>query len=94
MIEANSEYIFKYEEVVTALIKHQGLHEGLWCLRAEFGLNAVNVNTEVGSKDIVPAALLALKSLGLQVGTEINALTMDASKVNPKPKGDIKKKAK
>ncbi len=79
------QYNFPFKEVVEALVKKQGLHEGLWSLRVEFGLSAVNLNTVEGSKDATPAAIVPLVKLGIQRGKEENNLTVDAAKVNPKP---------
>jgi hypothetical protein len=79
-----TQYIFTYEEVVTALLKQQEIHEGLWALRVEFGLGAINVNTVEGSKEVTPAAIVAVKSLGIQEGKELNSLTVDAAVVNPR----------
>jgi hypothetical protein len=78
-------YNFTYAEVVEALVKRQGLHKGLWALRVEFGLGAANINQVEGSKDATPAAIIPLVKLGIQVGKELNNLTVDAAKVNPRP---------
>ena len=85
-----SKYTFSYKEVVEALIKQQGLHEGLWMLGVEFGLAAINVNTAEGSDELTPAAIVPIKSLALQRGIEINSLTADAAVVNPRPKQNSK----
>ena len=87
MAEA-SQYTFTYKEVVEALIKQQEIHEGVWSLRVEFGLAAVNINTSEGSAEITPAAIVPIKSIGLQRGTEDNSLTVDAGQINPKLKKD------
>jgi len=91
MAEA-TRYIFTFKEVTEALIKQQGLHEGLWMFSAEFGLGAVNIGGAEGSKELSPAAIVPIKSVGLQQGTEDNSLTVDAAKVNPKPKSAGQKK--
>lgn len=85
MAEA-TQYTFTYKEVVEALIKQQGLHEGLWMLRVEFGLAATNLNAVEGGTDLTPAAIVPIKALGLQTGREDNSLTVDAAKVNPQSK--------
>jgi hypothetical protein len=87
-----TQYTFTYKEVVEALIKQQGLHEGLWMLRVEFGLAATNINSVEGGTDLTPAAIVPVKALGLQVGREDNSLTVDAAKVNPLPKTTKKTK--
>lgn len=79
------EYVFSYKEVVEALLKQQGIHEGLWSLRVEFSLGAANINTIAGSKELMPAAIIPVKSIGLQRGAEDNSMTVDAAKANPKP---------
>jgi len=74
-------YTFSHKEVVEALIKLQGLHEGLWMLYVEFGLGAANVGP--AEDQITPAAIIPVVKLGLQKGEKENALTVDAAKVNP-----------
>ena len=38
-------YVFDYKEVAEALIKQQGIHEGLWGVYMEFGIGAANIPT-------------------------------------------------
>ena len=76
-----TQYVFSHKEVVEALIKKQGLHDGLWMLYVEFGLVAANVGPT--EDQLTPAAVIPLAKLGLQKGQKENALTVDAAKVNP-----------
>jgi hypothetical protein len=86
-------YTFSYQDIVKLLVKQEGIHEGLWSLRVELGLAAVNVNQSEGSLDIIPAALIPIKNIGIQQGMELNALTVDAAVVNPRPNArNIRKK--
>ncbi len=81
-----AEYTFSFKEVVEALIKQQGLREGLWSLRVDFGLSAANIHRGEGSKEFNPAAIVPIVKLGLQRGQEDNNLTVDAAKVkHPRP---------
>jgi hypothetical protein len=74
-------YTFDYKEVATALIKQQGLHEGIWTLTVEFGLAAANIG---GSEnDLKPSAIVAIVKLGLKKTEVGNNLSVDAAKVNP-----------
>lgn len=75
-------YNFSHKEVVEALIKHQGLHEGLWQLVVEFGIQGANMGPS--PDQIVPAAIIPIIRIGLKRGEEENALCLDAAKVNPK----------
>ena len=81
MAEA-SQITFSYKEVAEALIKKQGLHEGIWGVFIKFGLAASNVGTT--DNDLKPAAMLAVMELGLQRFDKENNLSVDAAKVNPK----------
>lgn len=76
---------FTYQEIVTALIKHQGIHEGLWGVYAQFGLGAANVQ-DPETQEVLPAAIVPIKELGIQQFPKPNNLTVDAAVVNPKPK--------
>src|SRR5687768_2104093 len=39
---------FSFQEVVTSLLKQQGIHEGYWSFYVRFGLSAANINVKVG----------------------------------------------
>ncbi len=74
--------IFSNQEVAEALVKKQGLHEGLWGLYVEFNIAGANVNSLDGN--IVPAAIVPLQRLGIQkFDEEMLSLTVDAAVVNP-----------
>jgi len=90
MAEIEERHHFSYHEVVEALIKKQGLHEGLWAIYIEFGIGAANFKTDETSTDLVPTAIVPVKRVGLVRGTEDNNLTVDASVVNPRSKASKK----
>jgi hypothetical protein len=81
MAEAKTTYVFKHKEIAEALVKHQGLHEGIWGIYVEFGIGAVNVGTP--DQNLVPAAIVPIVSIGLQRFEELNSLAVDAAEVNP-----------
>lgn len=73
---------FSHEEVVTALVKKQELHEGFWQLYVEFGIGAANVGPS--PDQLLPAAIVPVLKIGLQrVDKKENHLTVDAAEVNP-----------
>ncbi len=75
--------IFSYQEIAEALVKEQGIHEGLWGIYAEFGIAAANINNTPGG-DLTPAAIVPLVRMGIQrYDEEAPGLTVDAAKVNP-----------
>ena len=59
-----SQLVFSYKEVVEALVKKQGLHEGIWGLFVKFGMQASNVG--LNENDLKPAAIIPIMELGLQ----------------------------
>src|SRR5262249_1282449 len=81
MAEA-SQIMFSYKEVVEALIKKQGLHEGIWGLSVKLGMQATNVGAN--ESDLKPSAVVAILDIGLQKSDKETNLTLDAAKVNPK----------
>jgi hypothetical protein len=82
MPEAN-QYMFKYQEVLEALVKKADLHEGKWQLIMSFGLAAANMGPN--DSEVVPGAAIAVTSIGLQKAAAESpvALTVDAAVVNP-----------
>lgn len=75
---------FSYKDVVEALIKKGDLHDGLWTLNVNFGLQATNIGPN--ETDLKPAAVVAIIGIGLQKAEKETNLTVDAAKVNPKGK--------
>ena len=88
----SSRYAFTHKEVAAALVKAAELREGIWGLSVEFGIQAANIgiSTKPGP-DMVPAAIIPIIGIGLQRFEEENALSVDASNVNPPPKGKPRK---
>jgi hypothetical protein len=76
-----TQFLFTYKEVVTALLKQQGIHEGIWSLAVNFGIGAINAGPN--AEQLAPAAIVPLLAVGIQKGTEVNNLSVDASVVNP-----------
>jgi hypothetical protein len=80
MAEAQN-YTFDYKEIAEALIKKQGIHEGLWGIYMEFGIGAANAGP---SENIIfPAAIIPVVKVGIQRFDKPNNLTVDAAEVNP-----------
>jgi len=82
MPEVN-QYTFKHQEVLEALIKKAGLHEGKWQLAFTFGLSPLNMGPS--PEQIVPGAAIGIMSVGLlkAQAESPEALVADAAVVNP-----------
>jgi len=78
-----SQYMFKHKEVVAALIKAAGVHEGKWQLIATFGLAAMNMGPN--EAEVSPGAAVAVSGIGIQRAEEgsPSSLVADAAEVNP-----------
>lgn len=74
---------FTYKEIVTALVKEQNIHEGIWGLYFEFGISGVNINTPNDENTVFPAAVVPIVKVGIQRFPAENSITVDAAKVNP-----------
>jgi len=81
----STQLVFKHKEVVEALIKHHGLHDGVWGLFVRFGISAMNVGTS--EADLMPAAVIPVVEIGLQKFENENNIAVDAGRVNPAKAG-------
>jgi len=78
-------FTFKHKEVVEALIKKQGLHEGRWALYVRFGLNAANAGPS--DDQLNPIAMVPILEIGLSRTDKDTNLSVDAAAVNPAATG-------
>lgn len=78
-----SQFNFKYSEVLEALVKQAGVHEGKWQLIMNFGLAGANLGPT--QEEIVPGAVVGVQSIGLMRANETSpiSLVIDAAEVNP-----------
>lgn len=77
---------FSHREVLEALLKKQGIHEGLWQMVVTFGLGGVNAGENPES--VSPAAVVAVQAIGIdriEPGNPLanTAVVVDAALVNP-----------
>lgn len=80
----SSQFLFSHKEVATALLKAQGIHEGIWGLHVKFGLRAMNLGAS--DEDLQPSAVVPLMAIGLQQFEKVNNVAVDAAVVNPAPR--------
>jgi hypothetical protein len=79
-----AQIVFSHKEVVEALIKQHGIHEGRWMLLMQFGIQAMNVG-QGSPQNLVPAAMVPVVAIGLQKTDQVTNLSVDAAEVNPAP---------
>lgn len=68
-------------ELTAVLVKHYGLHDGLYDLYLEYQMAFGNFGPS--ASQLVPSALVGLSKLGVTKVTQTGPLTVDASEVNP-----------
>ncbi|MFI5180125.1 MAG: hypothetical protein ACHQPI_01895 [Thermoanaerobaculia bacterium] len=73
---------FTHKEVAEALVRHYGLHEGIWGLYIEFGIQGANLGPT--PLEVNPVAIVPVQKIGLQRFPELNSLSVDAAVANPK----------
>lgn len=71
-----------HKELAVALVKHYGLHEGLWRVGFKFDLRAANINLG-GGRGQVPAAFIPIVGINISRVEQMDDLTVDADAVNP-----------
>ena len=74
-----------HRQLTELLIKHAGVHEGLWALTLEFGFAAANVPIAEhdGSLAIKPTGMVSVNKVAIQRFDSPTPLTVDAAEVNP-----------
>lgn len=80
MAEVN-QYVFEFKEVVEALLRKQGIHEGIWGIFVEFGLTAANAGQT--DEQLLPTAFIPIKKIGIQRLEKETNLAVDATKLPP-----------
>lgn len=86
------QYAFNFKEVAEALVKKQGLHEGIWGIAVKFGFGAAN--TIGPDQNLVPTAMVPLLEIGLTKQDEMTSLAVDAAAVNPRLAKEKKRSSK
>lgn len=77
-----TQIVFSYKEVVEALLRKHGIHDGIWGIYIKFGIQAANLGSSVG--DLQPTAIVPVLQIGLQKFDAENNISVDAARVNPK----------
>lgn len=81
-----TQYMFTHKEVAEILVKRQDIHEGLWALSVEFGLNAMIAGPN--DDQMFPTAMIPIIRIGIRQADKLTSVSVDAALVNPasKPK--------
>lgn len=73
-----------WKVMAEALVKHFGLHEGIWRVMLEFGAIG-GMNAQFGpNQPVTPAAIVPVMGVSLKRVEVVDALSVDAAVVNPR----------
>lgn len=81
---ATSEHKFSIDELIQALLRAQGIHEGHWALNVEFLATGTAANSPVNPDKTLPALLVSVASATLVRTESLVRGTVDAAVVNPR----------
>jgi len=82
-MEDKIQRLFSHKEIAELLVKKEGLHEGIWGLVVELQFGAALAGTP---ELAFPTGYVGVSKIGIQSGTELNSVSVDAAVVNPRPK--------
>jgi len=80
MAEATT-YGFTFKEIAEALVKKQGLHEGIWGVAIKFGLGAAYTGT---ADEQLPTAMVPVLEVAIAKQERVTSISVDAAIVNPR----------
>ncbi|MDE2157029.1 MAG: hypothetical protein KGJ32_14250 [Xanthomonadaceae bacterium] len=80
-------YNFDPKEIMTALLKHQGIHQGIWMFGVNFGIGVSNIGKTPDDPEMRPGFVCQVMSVSLtSAPAQVPGLTFDAAELNPKKK--------
>lgn len=75
---ASNEYTLSHQDVVKAVIIHQGIHEGFWTLNVSFDVAAGH-----GAQASDPCLAVTIRGIGIMRASPADPFAIDAASVNP-----------
>lgn len=89
----DQEFIGSHElrEITELLIKHHGLHEGLYDLAFEFQIAVGGMGFQMAAESVVadpssilPGAMFGVRRIGISKAVKVGVSTVNAAEVNPR----------
>ncbi|CAE6746553.1 hypothetical protein [Paraburkholderia haematera] len=79
-----SEHKYSIEELLGALLRDQGIHEGHWALNVEFSATGASVKPQDNPARTLPGLIVSVNSATLVRAESAAAGAVDAAVVNPR----------
>ncbi|MBB5348066.1 hypothetical protein JWG42_15590 [Desulfoprunum benzoelyticum] len=71
------------KDLLTLMLKDQGIHEGHWVLGVKFIFTAMNIGQSPDGSDASPASVAAVDTIHLERVPEPLPFSVDAGEINP-----------
>jgi hypothetical protein len=71
------------KEIGALLVKHYGLHEGLWDIVIEIQVGVGQFGAAPADAAPLPGAMFRISRIGLNNALQVGPLTVNAAEVNP-----------
>ena len=79
-----SEHKYSIEELLSALLRDQGIHDGHWALNIEFSATGASVKPQDNPSRTLPGLIVSMNSATLWRADSSAAGAVDAAVVNPR----------
>ncbi|AHX16266.1 hypothetical protein CH75_09125 [Dyella jiangningensis] len=80
-------FTFDPKEVMTALLKHQGIHDGSWTFGVGLSIAVTNIGKSPEDPQMRPGVVTQIENVTItQLPVPTAGLTFDAAELNPKKK--------
>ncbi|OLL27962.1 hypothetical protein BTH42_30220 [Burkholderia sp. SRS-W-2-2016] len=89
-----SEHKYSIDELLTALLRDQGIHEGYWALNVEFSATGASVRPQDHATRTLPGLIVSVNSATLRRADSNVAGALDAAVVNPRKESVAAKPAR
>ncbi len=80
----NQQFDYTNQELISLILKQNGIHEGDWVLAAKLTFSAMNIATLADGSDASPAGVVALTGIRIERVSEPQPFSVNATVVNPK----------
>ena len=88
-----SEHKYSIDDLIAALLRDQGIHNGHWALNVEFSATGAAVKAQDQPKRTLPGLIVSVNSATLVAADPSPEGSVDAATVNPRKSGPAKRRA-
>ena len=78
------QFEYSNKELIAALLRDQGIHEGHWILAAQLAFTAMNIGQLADGSDASPAGVVAVTGIQITNIPEPLPFSVNAADANPK----------